>query len=84
MKAEPNNYFRTQEFRDAAFYIALGIRYIRKDPPRGNEDKAWFVLDEVPQEMQADWQAHRDQVSARALFDAQDLLRDVLKGKEPR
>ena len=82
MTNQPNNLFKTTEFREAAFYIAHGILFIRKEPPALNSDKAVFVLRDVPTELQSDWQAHRDQVSARALFDSQDLLRDVLRGKE--
>ncbi len=84
MNTESNHVFRTTDFREAAFYIARGISFIRKESPRPNEEKVYFVLKEVPEDYQSDWQAHRDQVSARALFDAQDLLRDILRGKEPR
>lgn len=79
-----NHLLETNDFRRAAFYIARGARFIRMQPPRLNEDKAIFVLGAVLDDMQSDWQAHRDSVSARALFEAQDLLRDVLRGKEPR
>jgi hypothetical protein len=84
MSTESNHLFRTNEFREAAFYLARGVLFVRKEPPKLNDDKAIFVLQTVPPEMLSDWQAHRDQVSARALFDSQDLLRDVLHGKEPR
>lgn len=84
MNGESNHLVETSNFRQAAFYIARGAQFLRMQPPPLNEDKAVFVLRGVEDAMQSDWQAHRDSVSARALFEAQDLLRDVLKGKEPR
>lgn len=78
-----NHLFYTTDFREAAFYIARGILFVRKESAP-NEEKVTFVLQTVPQEYQSDWQAHRDTVSARALFGAQDFLRDILKDKKPR
>jgi hypothetical protein len=84
MNGESNHLFESDEFRKVAFFIARGAFYITKKPPYPNSDKAVFVLRGVDDGMQADWQAHKDSVSARALYEAQDILRDVLHGKEPR
>lgn len=84
MNGDTNHLFESDDFRRVAFYIARGAIYITKKPPILNSDKAVFVLRGVMDDMLSDWQAHRDSVSARALYEAQDLLRDVLRGKEPK
>ncbi len=81
---DSNHTYESDDFRKTAFLIARGALYIGKKSPSPNSDKSLFVLRGVSDDMQADWQTHKDSVSARALFEAADLLRDVLKGKEPR
>lgn len=81
---DPNHIYESDDFRKVAFLIARGAVYVMKKPAAVNSDKDVFVLRGATDDMQADWQTHKDQVSARALFEAADLLRDVLKGKKPR
>jgi len=76
--SKADSLFRTTDFLFAAYLRAKGILYIRTEwlTPR----QAIFIFKMPPENIIIAWQRADDEVSARALSDSLNFLRDELRG----